>query len=373
MKLNVFLCFVLIFSMSACTSNNSVEENMESLAQEVDFIVLSQDNASVSSAYPASIEGEYNVDVKAQVSGYLEEIFVKEGQHVNKGQVLFKIKADVYNQQVDTDKALLNAAIAAQANAKIEVERLQPLVEANVISEIQLKTAQANYDAATAQVAQAQSALTSSKINADFTLIKAPVSGYIGRIPNRIGNLITPNDEEPLTTLSEINNVFVYFSMSEADFIAYEKMKYSTEEPIDNIELMIADGSIYEYKGKLETASGHIDANTGSIAMKAIFPNPKKLLRSGGTGRVIIHKTLNNILPLPKLAIKDIQDRKFVYKLESNNTVSMVPLHVSGASKDDFFVKSGVQAGDKIAINRIDVLNHGSLVKPNIVAQQSAK
>lgn len=365
MKLSAF--FMVLFFLSACTNKHATDSAAQALIQEVDFIELVADNANVSSTYPGSIEGEYNVDVKAQVSGYLDAIYVKEGEHVNKGQALFKIKGDVYNQQVDTDKASLAAALAAQSNAKIEVERLQPLVEAKVISEIQLRTAQANYEAATAQVAQAQSALSSSKINVDFTLITAPVSGYIGRIPNRIGNLITPNDEEPLTTLSEINNVFVYFSMSEADFIAYEKAKHSIDEPIGNIELMIADGSIYEFKGKLETASGNIDANTGSIAMKAIFPNPKKLLRSGGTGRVILHKKLNNILPLPKLSIKDIQDRKFVYKLESDNTVSMVPLQVSGSSKDDFFVKSGVAIGDKIAINRIDVLNHGTVVKPNVI------
>lgn len=371
MKYTVYLFLILIFA--ACNNNQDQSAAQENAALEVDFITLAEDDAHVFNAYPGSIEGEYNVDVKAQVSGYLEAIYVKEGQHVEKGQPLFKIKADVYNQQVATDKASLNAALAAQATAKIEIDRLTPLVESKVISEIQLRAAEANYDAATAQVAQAQSALSSSKINVDFTLITAPVSGYIGLIPNRIGNLITPNDAEPLTTLSEINNVFVYFSMSEADFIAYEKNRKSQEHPIDNIELVIADGSTYQYKGKLETASGNIDASTGSIAMKAIFPNPDRLLRSGGTGRVIIHKTLNNVLPLPKLAIKDIQDRMFVYKLEDNNTVSMVPLQISGASKDDFFVKSGVKAGDKIAINRIDILNHGSVVNPQVISSTTAK
>lgn len=336
--------------------------------QETDFITLSSGHAPVESSYPGAIEGVVNVDVKAQVSGYLETIYVKEGDYVQKGQSLFKIKSEVFNEQVNNSDAGVKSALAAQANAHLEVEKIRPLVEGKVVSDMQLRAAQASYEAATAQVAQAKAALGSSKINAGFALIKAPVSGYIGRIPNRIGNLVMPSDADPLTTLSDINTVFVYFSMSEADFIAFKKAGTSQSE---TVELIIADGSAYKHKGKLESASGNIDRTTGSMSMKAVFPNPDKLLRSGGSGKVIIHRVLDSVLDLPMAAVKDIQDKYFVFKLADSNKVAMIPIEIAGVSGQNYLIKSGVQAGDKIAINRIDALNEGMVVAPKTVALDS--
>jgi membrane fusion protein (multidrug efflux system) len=336
--------------------------------QETDFITLNSGNAPVKLSYPGAIEGSVNVDVKAQVSGYLETIYVKEGDFVQKGQSLFKIKSEVFNEQVNNSDAGLKSALAAQANASLEIEKIRPLVEGKVVSDMQLRAAQASYDAATAQVAQAKAALGSSKINAGFALIKAPVSGYIGRIPNRIGNLVMPSDQVPLTTLSEINTVFVYFSMSEADFIAFKKSGNGKEE---SIELITADGSAYAHKGRLESASGNIDRATGSMSMKAVFPNPDKLLRSGGSGKIVIHRILDEVLNLPMAAVKDIQDKYFVFKLADSNKVAMTPIEIAGRSGNNYLVKAGVQAGDKIAVNRIDALNEGMVVAPKTVTADS--
>lgn len=354
--------------MYSCNPGNAQENQMQTTATPTDFIQLKSGNADVSTGYPGSIEGQDNVDIKAQVTGYLDAVYVKEGQYVNKGQALFKINPSVYNEQVNNSGAALKAALANQANAKLEVEKLKPLVEGNVVSDIQLKTAQANYQSAAAQVSQARAALGSSKINANFTYIKAPVSGYIGRIPNRIGNLISPSDTSPLTTLSNINLVNVYFSMNEADFITYSKMSAS-ENHTGNIELLLADGSIYNYKGKLENASGNFDRTTGSIQMKAVFQNPDKLLRAGGTARVMIHKNVDAVLKVPKTAVKDIQDKFFVYKL-SGKKVQMIPVEVSEETTQDYFVSAGIKAGDKIAVNRIDALTDGADVVPKIVSAQ---
>jgi len=189
---------------------------------------------------------------------------------------LFRINPSVYNEQVNTNQAALKAALAAQETARLEVEKLKPLVAGKVVSDMQLKTAQANFKAAAAQVAQAQSSLGSSKINANFTYIKAPVSGYIGRIPNRVGNLISPSDATPLTTLSNINTVNVYFSMNEADFIAHSRAATAGNKT-ENVELILADGSKYGLPGKLESASGNFDRTKGSIQMKAVFQNRDKL------------------------------------------------------------------------------------------------
>jgi membrane fusion protein (multidrug efflux system) len=249
----IFATFLIAAStmVVSCGNGNQDQAAMQQMPPvETDFITLQQGSADVENTFPGTIEGQDNVEIKAQVSGYLEAIYVKEGQYVNKGQSLFKIKGDVYNEQVNTSNAALKAALANQANAKLEVEKLRPLVEGKVVSDVQLKTAQANYSAATAQVNQAKSSLGSSKINANFTVIKAPVSGYISRIPNRIGNLITPNDATPLTSLSNITTVNVYFSMNEADFLSFQKGN-SSKSTI-NAELILADGTTYNYKGKVE-------------------------------------------------------------------------------------------------------------------------
>ncbi|MEA5260109.1 efflux RND transporter periplasmic adaptor subunit [Arcicella aquatica] len=361
------LCSLMFFSCK-----EQAQEQPEQLPLTVDFLQISIANADVAKKYPGAIEGSVNVDLKAQVSGYLEKIFVKEGDYVQKGQALFKIKAEVFNEQVNNSSATLKAALAAQANAKLEVEKIRPLVEGKVVSEIQLQTAEANYEAASAQVTQAKAMLNSSKINAEFSLIKAPISGYIGRIPNRIGNLVTPTDLVPLTTLSDINQIFVYFSLTEADYIAFMKEK-GLQKNINTVSLVMADGSEYAHKGKLEFASGNIDRTTGSIALKAIFPNPDKLLRSGGSAGVILQKAYHTALLVPMASVKDIQDKYFVFSLADSNKVAMKPFEIEGKSGSNYIVKSGISEGEKIALTSIDVLNEGMTVIPKITKSSLGK
>ena len=354
---------LIIVSFSSC--GKSGPEGMATPKPEVDFFQAKSITGEIEKKYPGIIEGTVNVDIKAQVSGYLEAIYVKEGDYVTKGQSLFKIKADVYAEQVNNSRAAYKSALANLANAKLEIEKIKPLVDAKVYSDMQLKTAQANYDAASAQAAQAKAALGSSQLNADFSLIKAPVSGYISRIPNRVGNLVTPTDTVPLTILSEINTVFVYFSLSEADYLEFSKDAKSNQ----TVSLILADGSVYEHQGKLEVASGNVDRTTGSIALKAIFSNPKKQLRSGGSARVVLNSSLTSVITVPMASVKDIQDKFFVYVLKEGNKVAMVPVEIGGSAGTDYFVKSGVKSGDKIALNGIDLLYDGVEVVPKTAAK----
>lgn len=339
----------------------SSQEQQQYQAVNVDFFEVNLSSVSVETNYPGAIEGTVNVDIKAQVTGYLEKIFVKEGDYVSKGQSLFKIKGESLNEQINLSRASLKAALAAEESAKIELEKIRPLVKEKVVSELQLKSAEANYAAAKAQVSQAKSSLSSAQINAAFGLIKAPISGYIGRIPNRIGNLITPGDAVPLTSLADINNVFVYFSMSEADFMAYMK-DGAAANGMKTAELITADGKVYNHKGRLEAASGNIDRATGSIAMKAVFPNPEKILRSGGSARLVIKKNLNSVLTVPMICVKDIQDKYFVFALAGNNKVTMKTIEVAGSSGNSYIIKSGLCAGEKVAQNQLNVLADGMTV-----------
>lgn len=356
---------ILLFAISilAVSCGSKQGEAPAPPATKVDFLTIAPAPSTMEQKYPGTIEGSVNVDIKAQVSGYLEQIYVKEGDYVNKGQAIFKIKGEVFQEQVNNSQASLKSALAAQATAKIEVEKVRPLVEGKVVSPLQLETAQAQYEAASAQVAQARSALGSSKINANFAVIKAPVSGYIGRIPNRIGNLVTPSDTLPLTSLSDINQVFVYFSMSEADFIGYTNDKKSGSTG-NKVEMVMADGKIYNHTGTLELASGNIDQATGTMALKAIFLNPDKMLRSGGSARIILSRSISSSLRVPMAGVKDIQNKLFVYVLGDSNKVEMKPIEIVGHDGNDYIIKTGLKAGDKIAINSIDNLNHGMKVDP---------
>ncbi|MDV2446719.1 efflux transporter periplasmic adaptor subunit [Elizabethkingia anophelis] len=363
---SLILAIAAAMFLSSCGQSSPGSAAGELPAPETDFVTLIQGTGDTQKEYPGNIEGIVNVDVKPQVTGYLQAVLVKEGQYVQKGQPLFRIMPDVYNEQVKNSDAGLKSALAAQATARLEVEKLRPLVDGKVVSDMQLKTAQANYNAATAQVEQAKAALGSSKINANFTLIKAPVSGYIGRIPNRTGTLVSPADTAALTTLSDISTVQVYFSISEANYITYSKEGVFSGDS-GNIQLILADGSVYNQKGKVEAGSGNIDKATGSITMKAIFPNPDKLLRSGGAGKIVIGRTVDNIVQLPITSVKDIQDKFFVFKLADSSKVAMVPIQIDGKTKDTYYVKSGVKAGDKIALNRIDMLQDGMKVQPKKV------
>ncbi|AQX03238.1 efflux RND transporter periplasmic adaptor subunit [Elizabethkingia anophelis] len=363
---SLILAVAAAMFLSSCGQSSPGSAAGELPAPETDFVTLIQGTGDTQKEYPGNIEGIVNVDVKPQVTGYLQAVLVKEGQYVQKGQPLFRIMPDVYNEQVKNSDAGLKSALAAQATARLEVEKLRPLVDGKVVSDMQLKTAQANYNAATAQVEQAKAALGSSKINVNFTLIKAPVSGYIGRIPNRTGTLVSPADTVALTTLSDISTVQVYFSISEANYITYSKEGVFSGDS-GNIQLILADGSVYNQKGRVEAGSGNIDKITGSITMKAIFPNPDKLLRSGGAGKIVIGRTVDNIVQLPITSVKDIQDKFFVFKLADSSKVAMVPIQIDGKTKDTYYIKSGVKAGDKIALNRIDMLQDGMKVQPKKV------
>jgi len=214
--------------------------------------------------------------------------------------------------------------------------------------------------------------VSSSQLNAAFAIIKAPVSGYIGRIPSRVGNLVTPSDVNPLTSLSEIDQVFVYFNLNEAKFIAFMNDR-KTDAGMNTVEIIMADGNRYNQKGQVEIASGNIDRNTGTISLKAIFSNPDKILRSGGAARVVLTKSLNSAIKLPMAAVKDIQDKFFVYVLADSNKVAMKAIEINGRTGGDYIIKSGVKAGDKIAVNSIDQLTEGIAVQPKVISQDSLK
>jgi len=326
--------------------------------------------------YSASVEGKTNVEIRPQVSGYLERIYVEEGAYVSAGQPLFKINDRPYDAQVHNSEANIEAAKANMEKAAIEVRRLQPLVENKVISDVQLKAAQAAYDAAKAQVSQAEAESNNAGINLGYTLVKAPVSGYIGRIPFKVGALVGKGEAQPLTVVSDIKEVYAYFGMSESDFL-----KFTSQVPgksinekikaLPPVELQLADKSIYANKGRIELMEGQFDRNIGAITFRAIFPNTEGLLRSGITGQVRIPQTNSAVLSVPQTSTYEIQDRIFVFALGDSNKVTSKQLHIVGKTTNYYLVDKGVQSGDKIVFAGMDRLQDGAVITPQVLSADS--
>jgi membrane fusion protein, multidrug efflux system len=363
----LFIPIVLViwYGCNSTSGNTAHHQNVQSLP----VIIITRMPATIFQEYTASLEGKKNIEIRPQVDGYLEKIYVDEGAYVKKGQHLFLINDREYREQVNNAKATLSAAKANLANAQINVTKLTPLVQNNVVSDVQLKTAQAAYDAAEANVAQAESMVRNAEINLGYTSIRATVDGYIGRIPFKVGSLVGAAMPEALTVLSEIKDVYAYFSLSEQDFLKF-KNQFSgktVEEKIKQmppVELMLADNSIYPQKGKVEIVSGQFSSSTGSISFRATFNNSDGLLRSGNTGKIRIPQTFTEVLVVPQEATFEIQDKVFVFALDDSNKVVSKPITVVGKTASYYFVDKGLQPGEKIVFSGFGNLRDGMVISP---------
>jgi membrane fusion protein (multidrug efflux system) len=319
--------------------------------------------------YTAFLEGRINVEIRAQVDGYLDKIFVDEGSYVHAGDPLFKIEDHIYQEQLNAATAGLHAAQATMQTAQIEIDKLTPLVEHNVISEIQLKTAKSNYEVAKASVEQSKGAVNTARINLNFTLVKAPVNGYIGRIPKRIGNLVSKNDAQGLTTLSDIDQVYAYFSMSETEFLQLNMLNpgKTVQEKINGlpaVSLVMANENVYEHPGKVDLVNGQFERTSGAITLRATFPNPEKMLRSGNTGKVRMQEKWKDIFLIPQAATLDQQDRTFIYIVGDSNKVRRQDIKIEGKSGTNYIIRGGIVQGAKIVTAGLGTLSDGASIVP---------
>lgn len=360
--------------MSGCSQAQGNQAAMP--PQSLPVLPINNTVATTYLEYSATVEGKTNVEIRPQVSGYLDKIYVEEGAYVTAGQPLFKINDKPYGEQVNNAQANVAAAKANVEKASIEVNRLTPLVENKVISDVQLKAAQAAYDAAKAQLAQAQAANSNAGINLGYTLLKAPVNGFIGRIPFKTGALVGKGEAQPLTVVSDIKEVYAYFGMSENDFLNFTNQVAgkTISEKIKNlppVELQLADKSIYGAKGKIELMEGQFDKNIGAITFRATFPNPDGLLRTGNTGKVRIPQLNSGLLPVPQTSTFEIQDRVFVYAVGDSNKVISKPIHIVRKTTDYYLVDKGVQSGEKIVFAGMDRLQDGAVINPQVLSADS--
>ncbi|MDR2223714.1 MAG: efflux RND transporter periplasmic adaptor subunit [Flavobacteriaceae bacterium] len=357
---------------NSCNLSNSKKNDPIENALSLPVIKVDTTTAITIKDYIGNIEGKVNVEIRPQVEGTLEKIFVDEGAFVREGQALFQINPQPYQEVLNNMVATENVEKAKLKNAKLEIDRLKPLIDNEVIAQVQLETAKANYEIARASLAKASAAVASAQINLDYTIIKAPVSGYIGRMPKRIGNLVSKGDKEPLTVLSDVSEVYVYFGMSESDFLYFTKdAKRNSDEAkitssgliLPEVSLILADGQEYAEKGKVDMVNGQVNRNTGSISLRASFPNSKDVMRSGNTGTIKLQETKVGVILIPQEVTTSIQDKTFVYLMDSEDKVKLQSIEVDGVSGGNYIVSNGLTIGDRVIKTGFDKLTEGMYVK----------
>jgi len=363
----ILLLVTTLLFLASCTS--SPDQMAAAPAPSLPVITISQSSQQTFVDYPASIQGATDLEIRPQIAGTIDRVLVNEGQLVNKGQLLFQISELPFRAQLNTAKGALHAAQAAVLNAQLEIDKLTPLVQAKVVSAFQLQTAKTAKEIALANVEQAKSNVNSAQINLNYTQIKAPISGYIGRIPKKQGSLVGPTDVEALTQLSDVHEVHVYFSLAETDFINFNA-KYQGNSVADRIKhlpavsLVLADQTVYPSQGKIDMIDGQFDKTTGAITLRASFANAQGLLRSGNTGKVRMSLEHNNILLVPQAATIEIQDKVFVFAVGKDNKISKQPIKVLGTSGTNYLVEDGLKSGDQIVSKGFESLKEGDLIQP---------
>ncbi|WP_375434854.1 efflux RND transporter periplasmic adaptor subunit [uncultured Hymenobacter sp.] len=352
-----------------CSENQASQPAQPAPLQALPVVQIRAGSATTYQDYPASIEGTVNVEIRPQVSGTLDRVFVDEGALVRVGEPLFKINDAPYRERLNTARASLHAAQGALANAQLEVTKLTPLVQNKVIADFQLKAAQAARQIASASIEQAQAEVAAAQINLGYTLIKAPVGGYLGRLPKKPGSLVTPTDAVALTNLSDVHEVHVYFALGETDFIRF-KAQYAGNtlaekiKQLPAVELVLPDGSTYARPGRIDLLDGQFDKNTGTITVRASFRNPDGLLRSGNTGKVRLGLAFANAVAVPQIATLEMQDKVFVFLVGDSNKVSKQPIVIAGKSGPNYLVQNGLKAGNRIVYSGFDHLHEGEVIQP---------
>ena len=376
--------FLLLFTLISCGSDEKAGPaggpGAAAGASEVkDFpvITLTPRSTTLFSDYPSTIQGQQNIEIRPKIDGYIERIYVDEGSTVVKGQPLFQISAPQFEQEVRTAQANIKIAQADVNTARMEVEKIRPLVEKNIISKYELQSAQFALQSRQAALAQAQATLSNARTNLGYTRVTSPVNGVVGALPHKIGSLVSSNTAEPLTTVSNIGNIYAYFSINEKQALEFSKNTPGTTTEkrlatIPPVSLILPNGSEFPQKGRIETASGFINTETGSISVRATFPNPGNIIRSGSSGVVRIPRQVDSAIIIPQKATYEIQGKRFVYVVESTNTVRSAEIQVMESGNGQYFVvEKGLNPGDRIVLEGVASLREGVAIRPRIISTDS--
>lgn len=352
----------IAFFLVSCSENSTSKPNLETVPVTQ---VMSIDT-NLYTDYVAEIAAVQNVEIRAKVSGYLEKIFVDEGQHVREGQLLFKINEAGYREELNRTKAVYRIAASEARSAEIELSNVQQLFRKNVVSSTELEIAKNKLASANAKVEEALANEEAAEHRLSYTNIRAPFTGFINRIPFKIGSLI--NEGSLLTSISENNQVFAYFDVSEKEYLAYAENLLKDSTGSKKVDLILADGKMHNQKGRIETMEGEIDGSTGNIAFRARFPNPDKILKHGASGKVRMTKRLINVLAIPQKATFEIQDKLYVYVVGADNKLEVRNITASNRLSHIFIISKGVKDKEKIVYEGIQNVTAGSQIQPRFIS-----
>lgn len=355
------LTISVALTLGACGGK---QEQQGAAQQALPFPVVKVGTKEVTGhrSYPTSIEGIVNSDIRAKVSGYIKEVLVDEGEKVRAGQPLFRLETASLSQDAAAAQATVNAA-------QVEVDRLEPLVTKGIISKVQLETAKA-------KLAQAKSTHNSINANIGYATVKSSINGYVGAIPYRSGSLVSPGDATPLTTVSDISQVYAYFSMNEKDYLDFIQNATGETllEKLDKmppVSLELANGSLYKEKGKIQTVTGQVNQNTGTISFRAIFDNPNLIVTNGNSGKILIPSTYSDLPVIPQGATYERQGQILVYHVNDQNQVSADVIEIKDRIDNLYVVESGVEVGDIIVVKGVGKLAPNMTIAPQEVPYDS--
>lgn len=372
LKIKAILLITCIGFLTSCKTETTQEAATKPPVKNYPVLALQKMTTSVSLEFPATLEGMENVNIHSKIDGFVEKIYVDEGAFVKKGQLLFTISAPQYEQLVRTSKASIKAAEAGVESAKLKIEKVKSLVEKKIVSSYELQEAELNLKSSEAVLAQKEAELINAQVNLGYTRITSPVSGVIGGLSFKAGSLVSGSTPQPLTTVSNISSIFAYFSVTEKALLGFLRERQGTTvqqqlKTLPDVSLMLSDGQEYPSKGRIESIFGLIDAQTGTVRIRAKFPNKESLLRSGGSASLVLPQTLEDVFLVPQKAVTDLQGKKFIF-LENEGILKSVFIEVQEAASGQFYiVENGLNEGDKVVLDGVQFLRDDMEIKPELV------
>jgi membrane fusion protein (multidrug efflux system) len=370
MNTRILTISAIIGLLSGC--GGKTEEAPQKPIGTYKVVALEKKNTTLLAVYPASLEGIMDIDIRPKIDGYIDQILVDEGQEVKKGQLLFRISNPQFSQDVQALAASVAAAQSAVSTAELQVTKTRPLVEQGIISSFELKNVELALQARKADLQRVKAQYSNAVTNVGYTSIKSPVDGVVGTIPYRIGSYVNSATAQPLTRISDINTIYAYFSISEKqqlDIVSEVEGKTFQEKinKIPAVKMDLSNGDEYNQEGKIQTFSGQVNTQTGAFNVRASFPNPDKLLRSGNSATVKIPTHLENVIIIPQKATIELQDKRMAY-IFVDNKVKAVPVKVRAVPGGKFFVvDEGLSEGDQLIIEGIGILTEGTEIKADFV------
>lgn len=341
-------CLVTLLGLlTACTQSAGT-------SQEGGYktMTVKKENRLLTNSYSAVVKGRQSVEIRPQVSGTITDICVKEGAKVRKGQVLFVIDQVPYQAALQTAVANVKSAEAAVATARLTSDSKEELFKEKVVSDFDRQTARNSLLEAEASLAQAKAAETNARNDLSYTVVRSPVNGVAGMSSYRVGALVNSSITTPLLTVSDDEEIYVYFSITENQILSLVRQYGSVAKALagmPKVSLLLSDGTTYAHKGTVDAISGTIDTETGAISLRAVFPNPEGMLRNGSTATLVLPYTKNNVLVVPQEATFEIQDKVYVYKVNADGKAESAQVTVFPLNNgQEYIVESGLKEGDVI-------------------------